>query len=220
MIFVWNGCQMKIAGNQHFHDSIISWKCTVSPPLELKRNFIIVSTCEPGSPIRSVHRCNKSERLSLSKGSGCVKFPRRVPFDAWKRTGWQIFAENNSFWKHSARWQVLFPTKCGNIHLPQGHDPLRVGAMFLCLPGVERGLGVGNVSCEPPSAKQLCGIRCKPRVSMRGSANPYRLVPVEPRPLVHSSNLISCNFITGGGRGAQRGLIWKNIIVYPPQHLP
>lgn len=39
-------------------------------------------------------------------------------------------AENNSLRKHSARWQVLLPTKYAKIHLLRGHDPLRVRAMF------------------------------------------------------------------------------------------
>lgn len=94
-------------------------------------------------------------------------------------------------------------------------DPLRVKAMFSirACPGWSAGLGLGILSCRPRSLPSSClGSDAKPCVSMRGSANPRRLVPVEPRPLVHSSNLISS---PAGGGQRQRGLIWKNIIVYP-----
>ena len=126
-----------------------------------------------------------------------------------------LFAENNRLQKHSARWQVLYPSKHAKIHLLRVSRPSEGQSHVFntCLPGLERGLGLGILSCRPRSLPSSClGSDAKPCVSMRGSANPRRLVPVEPRPLVHSSNLISS---PAGGGQRQRGLIWKNIIVYP-----
>lgn len=74
----------------------------------------------------------------------------------------------------------------------------------MCLPGPARGHG--RSQWQPSRLPSSClGSDASPRASMRGLSEPRRLVPVEPRPLAHSRNLISCDFITGGDRGPSKG---------------
>ncbi len=105
--------------------------------------------------------------------------------------------------KHSVRWQVLFPTKYAKTHLLQGRDPLRVTAMFFKrMPN--QTARIGHSVAGPVCLAAVWDQMRAPCVHARLS-KPHRLVPVEPRPLVHSSNLISRDFITSGGRRMSEG---------------
>lgn len=102
--------------------------------------------------------------------------------------------------------RCFFPTKYAKIHLLRGRDPLRVRAMFFkcaCLDwseGLDWAFSVAGPVCWAAVWDQMRAPCVHARLS-----KPHRLVPVEPRPLVHSSNLISCDFITGGGRRTSEG---------------
>lgn len=75
----------------------------------------------------------------------------------------------------------------------------------MCLPGLVRGLELGILSCKPYRLLSSClGSDASPMCPYEAHQSP-QLVPVEPRTLAHSSNLISCNFITGGCRQTSKG---------------
>lgn len=81
--------------------------------------------------------------------------------------------------------------------------PPRVGAVFFqraCLDRRSEGPGLGIPTRRPCLLGSCSGSDASPVCPSEGSAKARRLVPVEPRPGVHSSNLISCDFITGGGQ--------------------
>lgn len=107
-----------------------------------------------------------------------------------------LFTENKLFLPDSMRRQVLFPTKCGEMPALQGQDLPRVRAMFFKCPwlGWSRLLDWALTVARPVCRAAVQDQMRAPRVCVR------RFVPVESRPLMHSSNLISCDFITGGGR--------------------
>lgn len=117
----------------------------------------------------------------------------------------------------------LNPTR-QNTFTARVATPARVEAVFFqraCLDRRSEGPGPGIPTRRPCLLGSCWGSDASPVCPSEGSAKARRLVPVEPRPGAHSSNSISCDFITGGGaEERRRGLIWKNIIVYPPQRLP
>lgn len=78
----------------------------------------------------------------------------------------------------SARWQVLFPTKCTKIHLPWGCDPVKVRALFfqMCLPGPERELGLGILSCRPCLLSSCLGSDASPVYPCEAQQTP----PISP----------------------------------------
>ena len=118
-----------------------------------------------------------------------------------------LLAGNNSIWNHSEREDRCF-------------SPTNMPKYFYCGVGTSRGSEPCFSKCACPDRSRSFWIpgSCGPCLlsSCLGSdASPVcpceaqqtqRLVPVEPRPPVHSSNLISCDFITSGGCTDVRGV--------------